>query len=69
MQRKIKRWIMEQSINNGPGHCGVAQVVGTTNFEEDEETRQFFTDSDGVHHTVVFTDPVTGERRFGGWKR
>jgi hypothetical protein len=53
-------------MNSGPCHCGVAQVIGSINFEEDEETRQFFTDSDGVHHTVVFTDPNTGERRFGG---
>jgi len=49
----------------GIGHCGVAQVVGTVNFIEDEETRKFFTDDDGVYHSVVFTDPDTGERRFG----
>ena len=49
----------------GIGHCGVAQVVGTVNFIEDEETRKFFTDDDGVYHSVVFTDSDTGERRFG----
>ena len=32
---------------------------------EDEETRKLFTDGNGVVHSVVFTDPVTGERRFG----
>lgn len=57
---------MERRVNSGPCHCGVVQVIGSINFEEDEETRKFFTDSDGVHHTVVFTDPNTGERRFGG---
>ena len=57
---------MEQRMNSGPSHCGVAQVIGSISFEEDEETRKFFTDSDGVHHTIVFTDPNTDERRFGG---
>ena len=56
---------MEEKSNKVPGHCGVVQVVETLNFEEDEETRKFFTDSDGIHHSVVFTNPDTGERRFG----
>ena len=56
---------MEQITNNAIGHCGVAQVVGDINFNEDEETRKFFTDDNGVYHSVVFTDSHTGKCRFG----
>ena len=67
---------MERIINNTT-HNGVRTNVGvkpalnrTVRCEgpmiiEDEETRKFFTDDDGVYHSVVFTDPDTGERRFG----
>lgn len=70
---KITRLKNEKVI----GHNGVRTNVGvkpalnrTVRCEgpmiiEDEETRKLFTDSNGVVHSVVFTDPVTGERRFG----
>ena len=60
---------MEQSINNRSiSHCGVARngVAMTDEIKWlDEEARKFFTDSEGRVHSVVFTDPDTGERRFG----
>ena len=72
----LKSETMEQNFNNMPCHCGVAQVVGvalnrTIQCEgpmtiTDEETRKHFTDDNGVLHSVVFIDPNTGERRFGG---
>lgn len=54
---------MEQNVK--PARCGVAREIGAVNFEEDEETRQYFTDGNGVHHSVVFVHTDTGERRFG----
>ena len=51
--------------NFEPARCGVAQEIGAVNFEEDEETRKYFTDGNGVHHSVVFVNTHTGERRFG----
>jgi hypothetical protein len=60
---------MKRIINNGTvGHRGLVRN-GVAMTEEirwtDEETRKYFTDNDGQVHSVVFTDPITGERRFG----
>lgn len=53
--------IMEQSINtarNGVRHCeGLSNIT-------DEETRELFTDSNGVLRSVVFVDSDTGETFF-----
>ena len=56
-----KTEIMEQSINtarNGVRHCeGLSNIT-------DEETRELFTDSNGVLRSVVFVDSDTGETFF-----
>ena len=43
---------------------GVCRPVGEIEWT-DEETKNYFTDSDGRVHSVVFVDPDTGERCFG----
>ena len=56
--------IMEQNVK--PARNGMATAAGPM-IITDEETRRFFTDSNGCHHTVVFLDKDSGERRFGRW--
>lgn len=59
----LKSETMEQ--NYGPALNRTVQCDGPMTIT-DEETRKHFTDDNGKLHSVVFINPNTGERRFGG---